>query len=225
MQLTKTEKIFTLIFLTITLLELFSESIFGLFSVRFSPKPLILLSLIIFFIKQSKHLDLKMRVYMLLALLFSFNGDVLLMFVETSPSYFMFGLVAFLIAHLMYIRVFLNKRNKTKSILVISAILLIYALGMFYFLKDGLNDMLIPVALYMIIILLMTVSAWLRKGLVPKLSHTLVFIGAILFVISDSALALNKFYKPLVQSHIIIMSTYALAQYFIVMGILRQKTL
>lgn len=160
---------------------------------------------------------------MLLALLFSFNGDVLLMLVDTSPSYFMFGLVAFLMAHLMYIRVFSSQRNKENSLSAIIIMLLIYATCLFYFIKNGLGNLLVPVVIYILVILTMVVTAWLRKGLVPKLSHNLVFIGALLFMISDSVLALNKFYQALPYAHIIIMSTYALAQYCIVMGVLRQR--
>lgn len=223
MQLTKTEKSFTVIFLIFVVLELFSESVFNVLPFKFSPKPLILLSLIIFFLKQSKHLNKTTKLFMVFALVFSLIGDVLLMFVENSPAFFLSGLVAFLIAHIMYIIVFLEKRNANKSAIVISVVLLIYAVGMFYILKDGLGDMLIPVILYMLIILTMAITAWLRKNMVPNISYILVFIGALLFVISDSALAINKFYKALPQSHIIIMSTYALAQYCIVMGINRQK--
>ena len=223
MQLTKTEKSFTVIFLIIVVLELFSENALEVLPFKFSPKPLILLSLIIFFLKQSKHLNITTKLFIVFALIFSLIGDVLLMFVENSPAFFLSGLVAFLIAHIMYIIVFLEKRNANKSAIVISVVLLIYAVGIFYILKDGLGDMLIPVILYMLIILTMAITAWLRKDMVPNISHVLVFIGALLFVISDSTLALNKFYKTLPQSHIIIMSTYAIAQYCIVMGINRQK--
>ena len=42
--------------------------------------------------------------------------------------------------------------------------------------------------------------------------------GALLFVISDSSLAINKFYIPFEYAGIIIMLTYALAQLFIIEG-------
>lgn len=223
MRFTKAEKIFTLIFLIIVLLELLSESALEILSVRFLPKPLILLSLIIFFLTQSKHLTSTTKLFMTLGLTFSLTGDILLMFVDASSNYFIGGLIAFLIAHIMYVKVFLDKRNKDNSILGILVVLLIYALGIFYLLRDGLGDMLIPVILYMLIILSMAITAWLRKGAVSKLSHLLLLIGALLFVMSDSTLALNKFYQTVPQSHIIIMSTYALAQYCIVLGVLRQN--
>jgi len=120
-------------------------------------------------------------------------------------------------------KVFIDKRNTKNSLKGISVILLIYALITFYFLKNGLGNMLLPVIIYMLIILSMAATAWLRKGMVSNISYALVFIGALLFIISDSTLALNKFYQAIPQSHLIIMSTYALAQYFIVFGVLRQN--
>ena len=42
--------------------------------------------------------------------------------------------------------------------------------------------------------------------------------GALLFVISDSVLAINKFYHPFEIAGIIIMLTYGLAQFFIAEG-------
>jgi len=43
----------------------------------------------------------------------------------------------------------------------------------------------------------------------------------VLFVISDSVLAINKFYQPFEAANVIIMLTYGLAQLFIVTGAIR----
>ena len=83
--------------------------------------------------------------------------------------------------------------------------------------------MLVPVIIYILVILTMAISASLRKGSVSTFSYNLILLGALLFVISDSFLAINKFYIKVPSEHIIIMSTYAFAQYCIVMGILKQK--
>ena len=223
MNLTTAEKSFTIIFLAIVLLELFSSNIKSLLPIHVIAKPLILLSLIFFFINQGKHLSSKTKVITLLALLFSLAGDVLLMFTDISASFFLSGLVAFLLAHIMYIMVFLDKKNSKKIALIFITVLLIYAIGIFYLLKDGLGDMLIPVIVYMLVILTMILTSTMRKGNVSNKSYNLVFIGAIFFVISDSFLAINKFYQPVPLSKIIIMSTYSLAQYLIVLGLLKQK--
>jgi uncharacterized membrane protein YhhN len=54
-----------------------------------------------------------------------------------------------------------------------------------------------------------------------KNGNQYVFIGAIVFVLSDSILAVNKFYNPIQKSSFIIMLTYLVAQYLIVNGILK----
>jgi uncharacterized membrane protein YhhN len=92
---------------------------------------------------------------------------------------------------------------------------------LFNFLKDGLGAMLIPVAIYMLVILTMATTAYLRKNSVNILSYGLVFLGALFFMISDSILAINKFHQPIPWSDISIMATYAIAQYLIVLGILK----
>ena len=223
MNLSKTEKTFTVIFVLIVLWELFSDNIQSLLPIHFSPKPLILLSLIVFFVSQWKHLGQFTKLITLFALIFSLTGDILLMFVDTSANYFLGGLVAFLVAHVMYILVFLKKRKDNTPSIPFLLLLIVYALGIFYVLMDGLGDMIIPVVIYMLVILTMALSASIRKNNVSSISYQLVFWGAIFFMISDSILAINKFSSPLPISGILIMSTYALAQYLIVMGILRQK--
>ncbi|MGD0341839.1 MAG: lysoplasmalogenase, partial [Bacteroidales bacterium] len=72
-------------------------------------------------------------------------------------------------------------------------------------------------------ILTMLVAAINRYGNVRKPSYILVLCGAILFVLSDSLIALNKFGFPFIFSSIAVMSTYIAAQYLIVAGILKQK--
>ena len=54
-----------------------------------------------------------------------------------------------------------------------------------------------------------------------KAAGTNMMIGAILFIISDSVLAINKFYQPFKGAGIIIMLTYAFAQMLIVLGVIK----
>ena len=222
--LTKTEKKFSVIFLIIVLAEIICANTNSLTMLHYFTKPAILIALIVFYLSQCKNLEAKTKWLTFLALLFSLLGDILLMFDNKSENFFISGLIAFLTAHVMYILVFLKKKKLTKHTAIFVILLLIYALVMFYFLKNGLGDLLIPVIVYMAVILSMILTAFLRKESVPKISYYLVFVGALFFVISDSILALNKFYKPLPFEGISIMFTYALAQLFIVLGIKKQQS-
>lgn len=223
MKLTNIEKQFSILFFVIVLFEIITGSKETLQIAHYVAKPAIVISLIFLFIKTSDGISKSIKRITLLALVFSLLGDIFLMFVEHSPHFFTVGLVAFLLAHIMYILVFLKQKNKQKSMVFFVVLLLVYASGLFYLLKDGLGAMLVPVIIYMIVILSMATSAFLRKGIVNSNSYNLVFIGAIFFMISDSILALNKFYQPLPFSNISIMLTYALAQLLIVLGLLRLK--
>ena len=220
--LNKTERTFTIIFALIVAIELLTGNVESLSQYHYVAKPAIVLSLIVFIIFGNSLPSSKTKSLIILALVFSVIGDSLLLFVDRSLHYFTTGLVAFLLAHIVYIIVFLKHRNPNRKFLGFGFGLLIYALGLFYLLKDGLGSMLLPVLLYMLVILSMVISTYLRKGVVLKTSYILVFIGALFFMLSDSILATNKFYQPLPYSGITIMITYAIAQYLIVLGILKQ---
>jgi uncharacterized membrane protein YhhN len=51
-------------------------------------------------------------------------------------------------------------------------------------------------------------------------SYSFVLIGAILFIISDSLIAINKFAYSIPLSGLWVMATYIAAQYLIVEGVL-----
>lgn len=214
---------FVIVFAIVVLAELFLMNIDSVYSFHYFTKPLIVGSLIAYFIPHSKHLGKSTKNLTLLALVFSVIGDMFLMFTDVSPNYFTSGLVAFLLAHVMYILVFLKKRNITVKPYSVILFFVIYGGILFYVLKDGLGDMLIPVILYMLVILTMAVTAFWRKGNVGKKSFYLVFIGALFFIFSDSLIALDKFLMPIPLARTGIILSYAFAQLLIVSGIIKQE--
>jgi len=219
--LSASEKKFSMFFGLILIAELICISYETLATYRYITKPAIIGMLLVFFLKHSEVLDKNIKNWTIAALIFSWAGDILLIFEEWHPELFMFGLISFLIAHIFYMLIFLKHRNTNKNPLGFIILLLVYASGLFYFLKNGLDEMLIPVIVYMLVILSMATAAFLRQGNTSKRSYILVFLGAICFMISDSLLALNKFYNSFDYAHISIMFSYALAQYLIILGILK----
>ena len=99
---------------------------------------------------------------------------------------------------------------------------IIYGVVLVSYLYSDLNDMRLPVILYAIVILTMLTGAINRIDKVKKGSYYLVLFGAILFVISDSSIAVNKFSHHFESSGFVIMSTYIVAQYLIVTGYIYQ---
>lgn len=207
-------------FAIVLVLELIFLSNPNWISFRVVTKPLLVSLLLLYYLLHPT--DPKTKLWISTALLFSLLGDILLLFTHRSENYFMFGLVSFLLAHIFYIVQFSRNRNKNLNILKPLVLLLIFGGLFFYFLKDNLGAMLPPVSVYMIIILTMVLFAFLRKGAVMKNSFELVMAGAILFLMSDSILAIDKFHNPVPLSGVWIMATYGLAQLLIILGVLKE---
>jgi uncharacterized membrane protein YhhN len=162
---------------------------------------------------------------MLAGLFFSWAGDVLLELPYKSEYFFICGLAGFLVAHLMYLTVFIRTPGKNLKIKVqpgILVLLIIIGSALVYYLYDDLKGMRFPVILYALVILSMLWGAIGRKGKVNNTSYLLVLSGAILFVVSDSLLAINKFSFHFEAAGYAVMSTYIIAQFLIVIGYKKQ---
>jgi uncharacterized membrane protein YhhN len=161
-----------------------------------------------------------------IALLFSWIGDVILMFSDCGELCFIFGLVAFLLSHIVYIIVF-NKQQITRTIENKTnywggiSFILVYFAAMVFTLFPKLGPLKIPVLVYAIVICSMLYFAFKGSFIWTKLSNNPILLGAVFFVTSDSILAFNKFYSPIPFGSFLIMLTYIAAQYFIVNGILK----
>jgi len=68
----------------------------------------------------------------------------------------------------------------------------------------------------------MSAMALNRFKAVNSVSFFLVFTGSVLFVISDSLIAIDKFLNSIPHDRFWVMSTYISAQLLIMMGILKQ---
>ncbi len=149
-------------------------------------KPLLLLPLIIAAII-SKFKNKKMLLW---ALVFSLAGDTLLLFVFKNPVYFIFGLIAFLVAHIFYIILFTKelkiangKMNFKKPGTVI---IVIYLFALLALLVPYLGGLTIPVIIYALVITIMLFIAYSLSFYWPKPSSTFLLTGAVSFIISDS---------------------------------------
>lgn len=150
--------------------------------------------------RQSKHWLL------LLGLLFCMAGDGLL-------RWFVVGLAAFLAGHLLYIASFLSRWRfswpRAAALLPIAA----YALYMGHRLVLALQEsdqgsLIAPVIVYVAAISLMAWTAIMT-------GHKHAAAGSLLFLVSDSVLAWNKFIADVAHSGVWIMTTYYAAQWLI----------
>jgi uncharacterized membrane protein YhhN len=62
-----------------------------------------------------------------------------------------------------------------------------------------------------------------RKGRTSDKSFLLIYFGALLFIMSDSMIAINQFIEPIIYGRFLIMFTYISAQYLIVIGVLKHE--
>ncbi len=163
-----------------------------------------------------------------LALIASLLGDVFLML---PPGFFLAGLAAFLMGHIFYLFGLNTGVLITSPLLwLMITIISLSAVGLVRFFLRALKRkpyswrVRIPVALYIITIHLMVMSAastFLRPDWSPT-GAALVCLGALLFALSDGMLAYDRFVNKLRRAHVWIMMTYHLAQFSLLAGALLQ---
>nr|WP_295869011.1 lysoplasmalogenase [uncultured Chitinophaga sp.] len=187
-------------------------------SLRFATKPLLVPLLAVYFLTAGATVPARQKAWMYSAMLFCLLGDVLLMF----DHLFLPGLGCFLAGHVFYIFFFLTIRYSNPPVplckyhwVFLNAAAVI---GYVLFLMPYLGSMVIPVIIYSLVISIMLQSvihafhyryqrmAWYCLG------------GAMLFVLSDSLIALGRFYHPLPAGGQLVMLTYGLAQAGLVYG-------
>lgn len=208
----------TLPFIIISILHLIGHGA-NLEMLHMGTKPFLIPALAFHFWKSCISTPLNKFIYG--ALLFSWLGDSLLIFADFNGMFFMAGLISFLLAHIFYVIMNMNFVNDGNSKLVFKwpAIFFIaYGILVFSQLLKSLGDMTIPVAIYTSVICIMGITAYGRNGRTADSNYRLVLLGAILFIISDTTLAFNKFNSPFENSGIIVMATYLGGQLLLVEG-------
>lgn len=187
-------------------------------------KPWLMIWIIAFFWLNTRGENRSVFIY--LAFIFSWTGDMFLMLAHRNEMLFYAGVGGFFLAQLSYIKHFLNTPAAIKEGYLIkfpawTIPFILYLVAVLYLILGGMKGMMIPVILvYALSLIVMSMSALNRKELVDKLSFRLVFIGSVLFVISDSLIALNKFYTDIPRASFLIILTYFPAQYLIMQGLI-----
>lgn len=151
----------------------------------------------------------------------SLLGDLLL---EWPADLFVFGLGAFLVAHLAYLRAYLLDTRRLAPLALLAAagtggaIFTLLASG-------GLGALLLPVACYALAISAMLWRALARLGSgIDRPSALLAAGGATLFVLSDSLIGVNRFVAPFEGASYLIILTYWLGQWGIAASVPRSLT-
>ena len=158
-------------------------------------------------------------------LVLSLGGDIALL--GSTKRAFMAGLVLFLLAHVAYIVGFieatawaLGSRGLPVAPMTVAAIAVgISTALLLRRLWPGAGELRVPVAIYGVVISAMVVSAVAAVFSRPSLPLSLPLglapvgaVGAVLFYISDAALALNLFHRPFRWAPLLTLGVYWLGQ-------------
>ncbi len=181
-------------------------------------KPLLMTTLAIVYLVSVK----KPNFWLMSALFFSFWGDVFLL---DKVNYFVFGLASFLIAHIMYIKMTSKYvQGWTYLKLLKSAIpFVVLFVGLLSLIYNNLGEMLLPVIVYGVAISIFGAFALLNYSEEKSTANTWLLLGAILFIASDSLIALNNFYTPKRLFDIAIIVLYIVSQYLIVKAVIAKE--
>lgn len=187
-------------------------------------KPLLLTTLALWFYLKSRPLAARFPRFILAGLIFSFGGDVLLMLVENGPKdedFFLLGLGSFLLAQLSYLLGFLSypgagqlARSPWRA-----WPFALYLIGIIAILWPSIpGPMRAPVVVYACAIVGMAMAAFNLRPLLKREVFLGLMAGILLFILSDSLIALNKFRAGALAipgARMLIMATYLLGQYLI----------
>ena len=217
--------IISIIYFLVSAIEIVGD-VSGAKEVVYITKPLLMPLLILLYIPTWNQNKDNLSKLLIGALFFAFIGDVALMFVLLSEHYFLLGLGAFMVTQIIYVVIFSKAGGPFNMLKQFKWLFILLLFGGIYFslmysLYDQLNEMKIPVLVYGAVVCLMGFTSTMRNT--NQLSYYLVFIGACFFVASDSLIAVNKFLysADLFLAQPFIMILYVIAQYFIVVGLIK----
>lgn len=160
-----------------------------------------------------RELQGRVRLLMAAALVLSACGDVLLELNLFAP-----GLGSFLVAQLCYARHFFSRRGTGELPYLRLALVLLLPLAVSGQVLPETGDLMVPVAVYMTAITVMGLGAALHHK-----PSALLFTGALLFIISDCMIGINRFVMPFSTARHAIMLTYYLGQLLILWGVLTSE--
>jgi uncharacterized membrane protein YhhN len=190
---------------------------------RWFTKPLLMPLLMLGFYTASGKRSGTLFNLILVALFLSWAGDVLLQ----MKGMFIPGLVAFLLAHIFYIAYFIRSNSRKKGLLQFQPLytipVVLYIILFLWLLYPYLDALKIPVTVYGITIGTMLLASINMRGRINDAAASFFIIGALLFVLSDSLLAVNLFAYSNIVLSLCVMITYASAQYLIVKGALANE--
>ena len=183
-------------------------------------KPFILLSLLGFYVLAARSVSAAV----VLALLFSWLGDVLL--IPKGIKWFTAGGIAFMIRHAFFVAAYTKDVVFSRIPVFLIVLLAVFFAAAVAFIFSKLKPHLpkalfYPMFLYLLINGTMNCFAIFRCVSVPSAATLTTAIGAALFFVSDTALFFVRFKKDSrLKTHFLVMLTYSIGELLIVLGLI-----
>ena len=183
-------------------------------------KPFILLALLGFYIMTARILS----VAIILALIFSWIGDVLL--IPKGVKWFTAGGIAFMISHGCFVAGYMRDISFSKIPVILIILLSVFFAGTVAFIFSKLKPHLpkalfYPMFLYLLINGTMNCFAIFRAVSLTNIATITTAVGAALFFVSDTTLFFVRFKKDSrIKTHFLVMLTYSIGEFLIVLGLL-----
>ncbi|MBK8659125.1 MAG: lysoplasmalogenase [Bacteroidetes bacterium] len=240
-------RIVQIILVVCSLVEFYAEFIHQRELVFFT-KPLLLPLIAAYFYYSRTKAWTALDSTMMVAFLFSWFGDISLMLTPETPSdtslmgipknkyFFLAGLGSFFVTQLLFIRAYSKAEWATTSgkaplPKIYFAPFIFYWIAILSYVLPPLRanvekqSATIPVIFYAAVLISMAAVALTRFGKTSNKSFWLTFIGACIFVISDTLIAINflALPEPGYYAGFFIITTYVVAEYLIAEGILQHQ--
>ncbi|MHA1745477.1 MAG: lysoplasmalogenase [Promethearchaeota archaeon] len=189
-------------------------------TIRYATKPLLMPLLTLYYLFGAPYVN----GWLVAGILGGFVGDICLMIPDPNETkrFFRLGLIAFLLGHVFYVMAFIQAAGDFDGYQWWSIFLAIpyIAIGAYTYprLIKHTGKMAIPVTIYLIVIVLMGVSTSLLWGIRAPIGVGIAMIGALVFMISDTINAFNRFAKQIPNERLYTMSTYLIGQFLLVFG-------
>ena len=183
-------------------------------------KPFILLSLLGFYVLAARSVSAAV----VLALLFSWLGDVLL--IPKGVKWFTAGGIAFMISHAFFVAAYTKDVVFSRIPVFLIVLLAVFFAAAVAFIFSKLKPHLpkalfYPMFLYLLINGTMNCFDIFRCVSAPSAATLTTAIGAALFFVSDTALFFVRFKKDSrLKTHFLVMLTYSIGELLIVLGLI-----
>lgn len=143
-------------------------------------------------------------------------GDIFLAL--DRHAFLMQGLLCFLVTQLAYATAFLGRKTTTGHRLGYRLPVAAYGAAVLALMLPGLDEFLIPVLIYVSALVAM---AMLAAGVEPRPAR--LYAGAVLFVVADSLIGIDRFVADIAISEIVIVGIYTTGQFLIFTGMLEAQ--